>query len=461
MKSLSKILTLATALTLVGAHAFANPDLVKTFKSLETKSKGPFGLNMLQGSRSKIGVLNGSPSGSFQFQAAYRNEIAQKLADTHKFYVGNLFTTNYYELMGEYVYGNRDSSHDLNHQGMANIASQIMPKAEIIVQHWVLEKHYVHANQNSPLARGFRVRGISGSEFEVEYARYFLNFFLTGVQTDQQYLTASLLAKGSPVAASNSLERARNLIAQQYDQSVLSRGEKDPLTRRLYALRNAIHNQLSQSVIGQIDAFVRDYPQYRNDSTITEIRSILVAYYAVSAKRVAEAAQKIGAANIVAVANQLQAGGNMAGFVQLSQLVADLRTQLTTPGAIAWEKKTDTLLVLNAASQYLNKELNVLKSVSGKEAFQVVVNLIYSEGFLIKDNWEYFAGEIANSADASAAGAQMPDIIGIASDTLTQAFSPALDQWLIVEPKMQYFIDNTIKSSSLNTASLLTEKIKR
>lgn len=461
MKALKKILLTASALTLVGAQAFANQDLIKTFKSLETKSKGPFGLNMLQGSRSKIGVLNGTPSGTFQFQAAYRNEIAQKLADVHNFYVGNLFTTNYYQLMGEYVYGNRDSSHDLNHQGMVNVAGQIMPKASIIVQHWVLEKHYIHQNQNSPLARGFRVRGISGSEFEVDYARYFLNFFLSGVDNDMQYLTASLLAKGSPVAASNSLERARNLIAQEYDRSVVSRGEKDALTRRLYQLRNAIHNQLSSSVIGQIDAFVRDYPQYRNHAVITEIRSILVAYYAVSAKRVAEAAQRIGASDIVAVANQLQNGANMAGFVQLSQLVADLRTRLTTPGAIAWDKKTDTLLVLNAAAQYLNKELNVLKSVSGKEPFKIALNLIYSEGFLIKDNWEYFMGEIDAAADAGAVGAQMPDIIGIASDTLTQAFSPALDQWLLVEPKMQYFIDNTIKSSSLNTASLLVEKIKR
>lgn len=462
MKNVTNALLLSAALTFVGAAASANADLVKTFKSLETKSKGPFGLNMLQGSRSKIGVLNGTPQGTFQFQAAYRNEIAQKLADVHGFYVGNLFTTNYYELMGEYVYGDRDSSHDLNHQGLLNVASQAMPKASAIVRHWVLEKHYVHQNPNSPLGRGFRVRGISGSEFEIEYAKYFLNFFLSGIDNDMQYLTASLLAKGSPIAASGSLERARNLIAAEYDSAVQAYGEKDNLTRRLYQLRNAIHNQLSSSVIGQIDTFVRDFPQYRGDATISEIRAILVAYYSVSAKRVAEAAQKIGASEIVSVANQLQNGGaNMASFLKLSQLVANLRTDLTTPGVIAWEKKTDTLLVLNAASQYLNKELNVLKSVSGKEAFLVVLNLVYSEGFLIKDNWEYFASELQAASDASAAAAQMSDIVGIASDTLMQAFQPALDQWLLVEPKMQYFVDNTIKSSSLNTASLLVEKIKR
>lgn len=462
MQNLAKLLTLAFALTFVSPIAMANPDLTKIFKSLETKSKGPFGFNVLQGSRSKIGVLDGAPAGSFQFQAAYRNEIAQKLVSNHNFYVGNLFTTNYYQLMGEYVYGDADSSHDLNHQGLINVVNQAMPKANLMVQHWVLEKSYVHQNQNSPLAKGFRVRGISGSEFETEYAKYFLNFYLSGVENDMQFLAASLLAKGSPIAQSGSLERARNLVAAEYDESVLVRGKDDLLTRRLYQLRNAIHNQLSSSVIGQIDTFVRDFPEYRSDATITEIRSILTAYYSVSAKRVAEAAQRIGASDIVAAANAIQnTGTSVAACLQLSQLVAELKTKLVTPGAISTDKKTDTLLVLASASQFLNKEMNILKSVSTKEPLKVALNLIYIDGFLIKDNWQYFSGELDAAATVAAAGAQLPDIIGIASDTLTQAFSPAFEQWLIIDPKMQYFIDNTIKSSSLNTAALLAEKIKR
>ncbi|HRO68330.1 MAG TPA: hypothetical protein PL182_12245, partial [Pseudobdellovibrionaceae bacterium] len=117
-------------------------------------------------------------------------------------------------------------------------------------------------------------------------------------------------------------------------------------------------------------------------------------------------------------------------------------------------------IVLMTASQFLNKELLSLKSVKSAEPLKTVMNLIYVEGFLIKDNWEYFMSEIASAPNAASAAAQLPDVVGIASDTLIQTFSPALDQWVQVEPKMNYFVDNTIKSSALNTASVLAQKIK-
>jgi hypothetical protein len=140
-------------------------------------------------------------------------------------------------------------------------------------------------------------------------------------------------------------------------------------------------------------------------------------------------------------------------------LVADLRSQLLENGVIPADKKTNTLLVLMAASQFLNKELTSLKKVKSVNAIKIVMNLIYIEGFLIKDNWQYFASEINNAPDLSSAAAQLPDVVGIANDTLVQAFAPALDQWIQVEPKMQYFIDNTIKSSALNTASVLADRV--
>lgn len=439
----------------------AEAQLAPLFKSLDQNRKGPFSVNVLQGSRSRINVLDGLPSGTLQFQAAYRNDIGLALANGEDFYVGNLFTTNYYELMGEYVYGDARSSHDLNHEGLLSVAPLAMPKAGSMVRHWVLEKHYIHQFQNSALSRAFRIRGISGVEFEQEYAKYFLNFFLTSMEEESQFLAAWLLAKGSPLSDSASLERARNSIAALYDNAKAANGANDNKTRRLYQLRNAIHNQLSQSVIGQIDAFLRDYPKAGEVEALREIRGILVAYYSVSAKRIADAAKKMGEAQIQALAEAIaKNGSDAASNLKLSELVANLRTRLTQPGVIPYARKTDALVVLMTASQFLNKELLSLKSVKSLEPLKTVMNLIYIEGFLIKDNWEYFSSEINAASGPAAAAAQLPDIVGISSDTLVQAFSPALDQWIQVEPKMNYFIDNTIKSSALNTASVLAQKIK-
>lgn len=464
MKILKRVFKLASlVIPLVGLAplAHANPDLITLFRSVEALRKGPFDQNILQGSKGRVGVLNGFPAGGVLFQAAYRNTTAQQLADVYSFYTGNLFTTNYYQLMGEYVYGDALSDHPLDHRAIQNASAAALPKAAGMVRHWVLEKHYIHQFPNSGLAKAFRVRGISGSEFEQEYAKYFLNFFLGGLENDTQYLSAYLLAKGSPLAESASLDRARNLIAQKYDSAKSNWGEGNAVSRRLYQLRNAIHNQLSSTVIGQIDAFIRDFPQFKSDSTLMEIRSILVSYYSVSAKRVAEAAQRFGAPDIAATAENLQkSGASLSGCLQLANQVAALRTALTTSGAIKTEKKTDALIVLLTASQYLNKEMNVMGNVRSKDALKILINMVYVEGFLIKDNWQYFMSEIESASSVESAAAQMPDIIGIASDTLTQAFDPALNQWLSIEPQMQYFIDNTIKSSALNTAAIVVEKIK-
>jgi hypothetical protein len=438
-------------------------DLPATFKQIDKSRKGVFGLNMLQGTRSKIGVLNGMPSGKLLFQAAYRNEVGQALAEKHDFYVANLYTTNYYELMGEYVFGDKNSSHELDHAGLVAVGPATLAKASSMVRHWVLEKHYAHQFPSSTLARSFQIRGISGSEFELEYASYFFNYYLSVLENDMQFLAVSLLAKGSPIAESSSLDKARTWSASLYDAAKDTYGEKDARTRRLYQLRNAIHNQLSKTVIGQLNQFLKDYPAYNRSGNgqIPAIRDILVSYYAVSAKKVAEAAKRVGANDIVSMAESLpKSGPSSAQLLQLSNMVANLRTDLTSRKFV-WEKKSEVLLVLSQASQYLNKELGELSRLDSKDAIKAVVNLIYIEGFLIRDNWQYFVSEIDSASNVASAASQLPDIIGIAGDTLIGAFAPSLDQWITIEPKMNYFMDNTIKSSALNTASLLGAKAQR
>ncbi len=453
------LIALAISATVPQAHA---NDLVTTFKKLNNQRKGPFDLNVLQGSAGRSSV-DSSPAGEFQFQAAYRNSIAMELANKHDFYVGNLFTTNYYELMGEYVYGNARSNHPLNHAGLLSVANQALPKASSMVRHWVLEKHYLSAFHGSALTRGFRLRGISGSEFEQAYAVHFFNFYLTATTEDQAFLPALLLAKGSPIAGSSTLERARTLIAAVYDTAKERYGQDNAGVRRLYDLRNYVHNQLSQSVIDRLSAFLRDYPGFAaEDRRIVEVRDILRAYYSVSAKKVSDLAKVAGVSAMQAAADEINAKGvTVDRLFEMSNRLAEVRTALSVPGQVPTEQKSNYLVLILVGSQYLNKEILSMNSISSPNVVRTVINLIYAEGFLMKDNADYFQSEAAAAANVKAAGAQLADVIGIASDSLTEAFKPSFDQWLKIEPKMQYFVDNTIKSSALNTAAIVAEKLKK
>lgn len=456
MKSL---ITLALGLVLSVA---AQADLKASFKKMDSNRKGPFSVNYLQGSRSRVIVTDGSASGNFQFQAAFRNEIGQELATQYDFYVANLFTTNYYELMGEYVYGDAYSSHDIDHGALLAAAPRAAKKAGSMVRHWVLEKHYVQNFPSTKIAQAFKLRGIGGSEFEQEYAPYFFNFYMTTLTEDFQFLPVYLLAKSSPIASSSSLERARVVVNQIYEGLLARFGQDETVVRRMYQIRNVIHNQLSQEVVAQIDGFYREFPWYRQESSdLDEVRSIVVAYYSVSAKKVADYAKKIGASDIQAQAEAMSKNGSSPdSILALSNMIANLRAAVAT-SAIPAAQKSDALLVILTANQYLNKEILNMSSVSSKSVIKAIVNLIYIEGFLIKDNWQYFLSEVDGAADVVAAGALFADIADIANDTLSQAFNPSLGQWLSVEPKMQYFVDNTIKSSALNTASVIGKKIKK
>jgi hypothetical protein len=86
--------------------------------------------------------------------------------------------------------------------------------------------------------------------------------------------------------------------------------------------------------------------------------------------------------------------------------------------------------------------------------------MAYMEGFLLKDNWEYFNKELSSLSEVGKAKSLLTDIIEISSDSLEEAFSPSLKQWKTAEGKMAAFVDATIKSSAVNAAALTLQKIK-
>lgn len=453
-----------TSLVLALVTISAQADLVSEFNVINSASgKGPFGDNILQSATGRTAVRDGTmPGGPVLFQAAYRNERARAIATSYNVYLGNLFTTNYYELLGEYVYGDAYGTHGMDHAALIGRSSMALPKAASMVRSWVLEKHYTATNPSSKLARSFLLRGISDMNNEQTFTVYFMNFYLSAITEDYQFLPAYLLAKGSPVTSSSALEKARVDIATLYDSVVAQNGGNTnaPVALALYKLRNAIHNQLSINVIAQIDSFTRTYPGV-GTSTLASIRAALVSYYSVTAQEVAALATKAGASAVVAAANAVVKGGSTpATLLALSQATADLRTGMLDERAVPTAKKTDALVVLFSASQFLNKEINSMNVITDKAVITTLINLVYVEGFLIKDNWQYFLGEVNAAATAKAASASFADLSDIANATIDEAFKPALGQWVSIDSKMQGFVDNTIKSSALNTASTIVSKIR-
>lgn len=439
----------------------ARADLQDAFAKMDKNSKGPFTLNYLQGSGSRTSVASGASPRGFLFQAAFRNDDARRLAETYGFYVGNLFTTNYYELVGEYAFGNAYGSHPLDTKKLLANKQAAMPKAAMMAQHWVLEKHYLKHLHDSKLSKAFRLRGISGSEFEQAYANHFFNFFLEAMDNEFQYLTAFLLVNESPIVDSASLAKAREMIASSYDFFKGRFGAKDARSLAMYRLRNAIHNQLSPDVIRQIDSFVAQYPFYKKEghTYLFTIRQILVDYYGFGADKIAKQAAKLDLFEVQACAERLVFQGvSASALTDLSRAAANLRSELRL---VPYERRAQALAVLASVSQYISKELPQLKDASDAQLAEMAVNAAYVEGFLIKDNWEYFVGELASGDPATVLLDLIEVAAGAEGSTLYEAFSPSFGQWVSIEPKMQYFMDNTIKSSALATAATIAERIKR
>lgn len=449
MKSLYLFLFLI--LSFFNTSVFANEDLKNDFTEVLNASKGPFGKNMLQGSKSRSLVTSGSPTGTFYFQAAFRTETAKRLAE-QGLYTGNLFTTNYYELIGEFVYANPYGSFALDHDKLLETSSLAMPKATLMIQNWVLEKYFAKTYPDTKFAKSFVIRGISGSEFEQVFAQYFFNFYLTSLNDDYQYLPAFILAKESPISDSASLAKARDMITSVCDYFKCGWSNH----KGLWDIRNAIHNQMSEAIIGMINKYLQENPWYekQGNTYLQKIRSILVDYYRFNAEDLQKLAKSVNAADIeIAAQNIVNQGVNETTLLDLSQVVADTKTNIRQ---IETKNRSELFVLLIKSSQYLNAQLNKMQSVESSKIVQALLNTIYIEGFLIKDNWDYYASELQGASVAKALS-MIPEVVEVATDTFSVAFDPTYSTWksLALDTEFENFIDDHIKSSALNNASLM------
>jgi hypothetical protein len=122
-------LLLLTASHAVTAKALSSEDAAaaqKLFTQINTNDeKGAFGLNSLQGAHNRTTVVSGKmPKGGIVFQAAFRIKPAEKLAFDYDLYTGNLFSTNLFALIGEFVYQDRNK----NHNSRSTSSTRSVPK---------------------------------------------------------------------------------------------------------------------------------------------------------------------------------------------------------------------------------------------------------------------------------------------------------------------------------------------
>lgn len=456
----------------LSVYAFADDaSLIANFKKANSVYKAAFGKNYLQGNRGRspvgeageVGCFKLGSGGSGLFQAAYRNIIGQALVENDQFYLANLYTTNYYELMGEFVFQDRCGNHPIDNPGMLTKAAEALPKFLLMTQHSVLERYYSEQFPNTRIGSARVIRGISDSKDETVFARYYFNFGLTAFDNDLQYLPIYLLSKKSPLNDSGVLQKARDSIAQMYlDANMGSDGYAggDGYLGELYRLRNTIHNTLSKDTIVEIEKFQKRWGDA--SGRLNVIKANLREYFATGAKNVYEAAKRINATEVMNAAQPLIKGpSNAQGLLALANALAAVRSAISDEAVYATEMKVDVLILLSVGAQFIAKEINVMKQIDSKEALMALATAIYVEGFVTKANLTTFLGRISSAADLSGAAEVLPRIVNIASKTIERAFSPALEQWKIVEPKMENFLDNVIKSSTLSAASTIDAKIKR
>ena len=386
--------------------------------------------------------------------------MAETLATDHGFYTGNLFTTNYYNLMSATLFDGA-KSFALDHEALVSVGASTMSGSVEIVKHWVLEKYYISKFPDSGITRGFNTRGIAGSEFEQEYANYYFSYYLSFVEDSFQFLPVYLLAKQSPITNSSSLDKSRDMIKVAYDYFVNRWGASDSRVRGLYKIRNAIHNNLSENVLPMIEDYLEENPWYaaNGNTYLQEIHRMLSEYFQADAGKIKELANASGLTDLASAAQTVEEQGvSVETLFLLSQTLVEGRKALNT-NTITWSNKAKALSNIVSATDFINKEIIKFEKVESPEMALTLLNLIYVEGFLIEDNWAYFYEELS-SGDSEALSSTLVDVVDVAAMTLDDVFLGTVTAWAQAsgKPGVQQFRDDILKSSSLNSVSVILNK---
>jgi hypothetical protein len=335
-----------------------------------------------------------------------------------------------------------------------------------MTKNWVLEKHYTEVFPEAGIAHGFFYRGIAGAEFEEPFARDFLSYYLNFMQDESDWLPIYLLAKKSPLVQSSDLQEARNKIGKTFsylENYYKNRPKDQPKVVYLKKIRNNIHNQLTPEVIPMIDHYLKDvHPNYQRDfgsskkAFILTVRSLLVSYFKVSFTKIKKQIQALpDQKELLNTVNRLiKTPDSPKDLLKFSNEIAALREHTATL-KIKPRQKYRILTTIKMGTHALGvwpKNENAGKHI---EMIPAMLNSLYAEGLLTlaQKNDAIQSAATAKDFDAALMALEEKDVLGTVLTNIGNSFNDVLELWIAVQPdkesrqKMEYFSDNTIKSS--------------
>lgn len=471
-------LTAQTLITITASFSLAasRPEQIKSLvQKLNETAKGAIGKNSYQRPGGRMDVLQGgtiaSPPRDTIFTAAFRNDIAAQLAALD-FYVGNHFTTVYWELNNKYLATDAERkalAFHLDHARFMN-TPLMAPQAQSMARHMLLEQFYMRKFPASRIAKANSQRGTADAENETTFYGYLTQYLARSISTPSDYLVLfemqkrwNLTGDGNQV----SLSKLRDEVASIYDEMALSLPPDSTQLAEFRAIRNSIHNYLTPQVGDRLGAFIKQYgASFGSTGRLTSLRNQIALYYKTDRKVLAAWAQKTASvlpANSAQVIAALADGSNsLAQLEALSQLLAQSRDSFMA------SRNPDVIHFMIRVNQFLQSQL-ASKSLSAGDDWaaraRIAINSIYASGLLTQEQFATLSATFggAQSGD-DAVRARLADLLATLSNAQVNvhtAMLPAISDWALIDSSMEGFVDDTLRSSLLTEIDQLSSWLKK
>lgn len=476
---MSKFVIVAfSVLSLLSGVASADraSDIKTLFTKVNSNSKGAFGRNTYQRPNGRTEVLqdsgvSGAPRDTL-FVVAYRTGDAVKLANLGV-YVGNRFTSNYWELNNKYNASEQDRRslgfHPDQARFLANAA--IAPDAFLMAKNMILESFYMQKFPNTRLTRANQQRGTADADNEKTYYGYFIEYLAKYTTNSYDYLTLFEIQRRFNLTGDSSgvsLQRLRDEVASIYDNLAAS-SPNSAMAYDFRAIRNSIHNYMTPDVLVKLNSFLNSYGRQLGSweaGRIQSLRDSVVAYYRTDKKVLVAGAKALGAvlpADTANVLNMLTDRGNTPAVLeQFSWLLTKSRESFVA------SRNPDVIHWLIKSIRFISSELSARPLRNGDDwavRARIALDCAYVAGLVAPSDWTQVRTSLTNALQADVTTLrslhqEMTRVISASPVMLRGALSPALEDWVSVDRTMEGVVDDSIRSSMMTEFNNVTLFLK-
>ncbi len=453
------------------AQVVRGPDRDNKIKSLfndiKKISKGALGLNIYQTTTGRVvvmqnGVILGAPANN-QMSVAFRNEKAKALANLD-FYVGNRYSSNYWELHNAYLSTPEEQAQFAFNINPPALKAKTEGKAMAfsMAKHQMLELYYMQKNPTSSLTKSYNQRGVADVDNEIKFYGLMADYLAANTQNDNDYLVYIEFQKRSsllPGKRTASLEKIRSAVADvstKFD-AYLPAVQADDFR----SLRNSIHNGMAKTVIALLKSFVAanaTLMQPDDQSALNNLIAMISSYYAVDKETMSVLLPKIKtdlpeAASLI---GSLQSGGNsLATLVKLSELAVAARLKFFQT------RNIDLTHLIIRIQDFVQAEMgqrNLMTVADFSTQGEALLNLSYATGYLTEARKTELIQALKTNPGNSVSLLSQSLSEGVS--LLENVFQPALNDWKLVSPSMTSFVDDGIRSSALISLDSTLTKLR-